>query len=191
MLTEQHPATAGITFHGWDPGLHEGPFKVDTIRFGIHSCPFGNYLLGISGEDWVVSLEFVDDAKTMITSLGNHWNHSTLVHDPESTAGVAARLFAPVLPTPVDLLARGTPFQLRVWEALLHIPFGNTVTYQQIATSVGKPGALQAVGSAIGKNPIAWLIPCHRVIRKSGEITRFRWGTRRKAAMLEWERNVR
>jgi AraC family transcriptional regulator of adaptative response/methylated-DNA-[protein]-cysteine methyltransferase len=141
----------------------------------------------MTGEGWIVALEFFDDQGILLETLRKDWMQSSFLHDPESTGGVASRLFSPGPMDPLYLLARGTLFQLKVWQALLEIPFGKTVTYEQLARRVNNPGGLQAVGNAIGKNPIAWVIPCHRVIRKSGKISKYRWGTQRKAAMLEWE----
>ncbi len=87
----------------------------------------------------------------------------------------------------MPLLLKGTNFQLRVWEALLHIPPGRAVSYGDIAAHIGHPAAVRAVGSAVGANPISWLIPCHRVLRKTGDLGGYRWGTTRKQAMIGWE----
>jgi AraC family transcriptional regulator of adaptative response/methylated-DNA-[protein]-cysteine methyltransferase len=115
---------------------------------------------------------------------------SQLIHDPERTQAVATSLFHPVSSQPLSLLVKGTHFQLKVWEALLKIPFGEMVSYQTVAEHVDNPRGLQAVGSAIGRNPVAFLIPCHRVIKKSGQISEYRWGSTRKSVMLGWEASM-
>jgi len=88
---------------------------------------------------------------------------------------------------PLALLVKGTNFQVRVWRALLALPEGTVTTYGQLARHIGEPRSARAVGGAVGANPIAWLIPCHRVIRESGELSHYRWGNTRKAALLAWE----
>ena len=100
---------------------------------------------------------------------------------------MAEKLFSPKLSSPLNILVKGTPFQLKVWEALLKIPFGALVSYQSVSEHVNKPRGLQATGGAIGKNPVAFLIPCHRVVRKTGEINGYRWGLDRKSALIGWE----
>jgi len=99
----------------------------------------------------------------------------------------ANKLFSHESSSTLKLLVKGTPFQLKVWEALLKIPFGELVSYQSISEYVDNPRGLQATGSAIGKNPVAFLIPCHRVVRKTGEINGYRWGLNRKSALIGWE----
>ena len=100
---------------------------------------------------------------------------------------MAERLFLQESANPIKLLVKGTPFQLKVWEALLKIPFGALVSYQAVSEHVNNPRGHQATGGAIGKNPIAFLIPCHRVVRKTGEINGYRWGLNRKSALIGWE----
>jgi AraC family transcriptional regulator of adaptative response/methylated-DNA-[protein]-cysteine methyltransferase len=109
------------------------------------------------------------------------------------TAPVASRIFAalevrdPEGLVPLGLLVRGTNFQVKVWRALLQIPVGSVASYEDIATAIGAPAAVRAVGTAIGRNPVAFLIPCHRVIRTTGALGGYRWGLPRKRAMLAWE----
>ena len=110
--------------------------------------------------------------------------------DAAGTARLAQRIFDPLVARhtqPLALLVRGTNFQIQVWRALLQLPFGSVASYRTIAAQVGHPAAARAVGNAIGANPIAWLIPCHRVIRGSGTFGAYRWGENRKAAILGWE----
>jgi AraC family transcriptional regulator of adaptative response/methylated-DNA-[protein]-cysteine methyltransferase len=176
-----------ITFEGMTPYQY-GQFGSGLrLHYGFHNSPFGNYLLSIADQERICTMDFVMDERLALGSLQEQWKNSTLIHSQEKTGRIASRIFSPTSPEPVRLLARGTPYQLKVWEALLKIPFGEMVPYQMIAEHVGKPKGLQAVGGAIGKNPIAYLIPCHRVVRKTGQISEYRWGAPRKKAMLGWE----
>jgi AraC family transcriptional regulator of adaptative response/methylated-DNA-[protein]-cysteine methyltransferase len=129
----------------------------------------------------------VDDAAALVRA---DWPRAELRHDPASTAALAERIFRPLASQPVAplaLLVKGSNFQVKVWRALIALPFGAVASYRHVAESIGEPGAARAVGNAVGANPIGWLIPCHRVIRESGELSRYRWGLTRKAAMLGWE----
>ena len=122
--------------------------------------------------------------------MGRHWKNANLVRRPERTAAVLDRVFPfseNRTPAPLHLYVRGTNFQIKVWEALLKIPLGRAVTYQDIARHIGLPKAARAVGNAVGANPIPFLIPCHRVIRKMGEFGYYGGGPARKKAILGWE----
>lgn len=118
------------------------------------------------------------------------WPKADLIHDPQAIAPLGELIFASALgapPQPLTLWVKGTNFQLQVWRALLQVPPGRITTYQAIAQLIDRPSATRAVGNAIGQNPVAYLIPCHRVIRESGLLGGYRWGLDRKAAMLGWE----
>jgi AraC family transcriptional regulator of adaptative response/methylated-DNA-[protein]-cysteine methyltransferase len=159
-----------------------------TIRYGIHPTLFGNALIGIT-ERGICHLSFLD-AQTgeAPLALQRAWPKAALTEDRRATGQILAEIFSPQKPAaPVSLLISGTNFQLKVWEALLAIPQGQVSTYGQIAAQIGSPGASRAVGTAIGQNPIAFLIPCHRVIRKMGEFGNYRWGVVRKKSILGWE----
>ena len=158
-----------------------------TIRYGIHRSPFGPYLLGITGQNRICMIEFLEKENEISHLFRHHWKTPRWIADPERTGAVAGALFDPSSPAAPSLLAIGTPFQLKVWEYLTAIPFGGTTTYREVAEAVGSPGAFQAVGNAVGSNHIAFLIPCHRVIRSDGKPTGFRWGAGRKTAILQWE----
>ncbi|MBE9045256.1 methylated-DNA--[protein]-cysteine S-methyltransferase [Pleurocapsales cyanobacterium LEGE 10410] len=113
-----------------------------------------------------------------------------IVRDRHNTQALCDRIFAPATlkhQKPLTLLVKGTNFQIQVWRALLKIPFGEITAYQAVAEMINRPTATRAVGNAVGKNPIAYLIPCHRVIRGSGELGGYRWGMERKTALLGWE----
>ena len=176
-----------ITIEGMTPDEYRRAGAGKLIYYGSHYSPFGNYLLAITGENKICTLQFFEDESTAIQELKQHWTGSSLVHDPEKTWPLASTLFHSVPTKNLSLLVRGTNFQLKVWEALLKIPLGEVVSYQSIAEHVNNPKGLQAVGSAIGKNPVAFLIPCHRVIKKTGQISEYRWGSTRKSAILGWE----
>jgi AraC family transcriptional regulator of adaptative response/methylated-DNA-[protein]-cysteine methyltransferase len=123
-----------------------------------------------------------------IDNLVSGWNQATMIEDYKTTAPLVTRIFSDPNPdTPLKLHLRGTNFQIKVWEALLNVPVGAVTTYEHIAAQIGKPNALRAVGTAVGHNPIAVLIPCHRVIRKSGEFGNYRYGPARKLALLARE----
>ena len=123
--------------------------------------------------------------------LKANWSNASIQEDTQSTGALIEPIFAlSHNPTPISLFVTGTNFQLKVWEALLNIPRGAVTTYEQIAAQIGHPGALRAVGTAVGHNSIAYIIPCHRVIRKMGEFGNYRWGTARKKALLGWETAV-
>ena len=164
-----------------------------VIFHGLHDSPFGRCLL-MHTERGVCALAFVDegdDGRTL-ASMSARWPKAQLVADPGPGAELAARVFAPHGKggDPLTVLLHGTPFQIQVWEALLRIPPGAVTSYQALASYLGKPKASRAVGTANGANPISYLIPCHRVIRKSGALGGYRWGLGRKLAMLSQELNV-
>lgn len=176
-----------ISMEGMTPGQYKKLGKGMTIRYGIHASPFGNYILGATAEQRICSLEFIRDEAEAVKSLRLQWSESSLEHDPRFTAPLARDLFSEKPDTTLKLLVKGTPFQLKVWEALLKIPFGGLASYQAVSRYVNNPRGQQATGSAIGKNPVAYLIPCHRVVRKTGAIHGYRWGLARKSAMIGWE----
>lgn len=159
-----------------------------VIRYGFHPTPFGEALIGLT-ERGICHLSFVQNSEeAALMNFIADWSNATLMEDTQTTGALIAPIFSlGDNPTPISLFVTGTNFQLKVWEALLSIPRGALTTYEQIAAQIGQPGALRAVGTAVGHNPIAYLIPCHRVIRKIGEFGNYRWGTARKKALLGWE----
>lgn len=160
------------------------------IWYGKHETPFGECLIAMTPRG-ICNLHFLDasegDAATQI--LCSEWPQADLIQDQQMTQGIRDRIFERVTANgqPLTLWVKGTDFQMQVWRALLKIPFGGTATYQELAAAIGRPTAARAVGSAVGSNPVAYLIPCHRVIRASGELGGFRWGLERKTMMLDWE----
>lgn len=161
-----------------------------TIRYGVAESPFGLMFIGSTARG-ICTLAFVDDASAdaALRSLAKTWPNADLVEDERESVKTGLRLFHREARNigPVFLYVRGTSFQVAVWRALLAIPAGRLTSYSDVARAVGKPRAVRAVGSAIGANPCAFLIPCHRVIRANGEIGGYRWGLTRKQAINAWE----
>jgi AraC family transcriptional regulator of adaptative response/methylated-DNA-[protein]-cysteine methyltransferase len=160
-----------------------------VIRWGLHDSPLGRVLLGAT-ERGICWLSFVaEDEAAAIDAFQREWQGATLVRDQATTADYVRRGFdlAGRSREPLPLLLRGTNFQIKVWEALLRIPFGHLVSYQAIAHAVGQPSAVRAVGAAVGRNNISWLIPCHRVILSTGVIHNYRWGAAQKRKLLTLE----
>ena len=170
------------------PGEYKSHGAGLSIHYGLHFTPFGKCLIAAT-ERGVCHLSFVETSEgNAIDTLVADWNQAEMIEDYRTTAPLIDRIFSTPTPdTPLKLHLRGTNFQIKVWEALLHIPTGSLTTYEQIAAQIGNPNALRAVGTAVGHNPIAVLIPCHRVIRKSGEFGNYRYGPARKKALLAKE----
>lgn len=163
-----------------------------TIAAGIADSPFGPCLIGESPRG-LCHLAFVEspDGAEEWNALQAAWPQARLRRDDRSAADDAARIFAPSRDNgscqPLRAFVRGTAFQVRVWQALLKIPPGTVVSYGHLAAALGRPAAARAVGTAIARNPLGYLIPCHRVIRETGIVGDYRWGRTRKRAMLAWE----
>ena len=170
------------------PGQYKSNGAGLLIRYGFHPTPFGEALLGITDRG-ICHLSFVQTGEeTALKNLKANWNLATLLEDDRTTAGLIEPIFyLGQNPKPISIFVTGTNFQLKVWEALLSIPRGAMTTYEHIAAQIGQPGALRAVGTAVGHNPIAYLIPCHRVIRETGVLGEYRWGPERKRALIAWE----
>lgn len=161
-----------------------------SIAYGFHETPFGECFIAVT-ERGICAMAFVDELtkNDQLTILVRKWANATISENPAETREYVNRIFEPAQKSlaKLPLLVHGTNFQLKVWEALLKIPNGSVTTYQQIARSIGIPGAVRAVGTAVGDNPVAYLIPCHRVIRKEGVLGEYRWGSLRKKALIGWE----
>jgi AraC family transcriptional regulator of adaptative response/methylated-DNA-[protein]-cysteine methyltransferase len=163
-----------------------------TIEYGFHASPFGRCLLART-ERGICGLSFVQEETpeaALVRNLRARWPGARIVDNPQSTARLVKQIFAfpqPHEPAPLHLFVRGTNFQIQVWQALIRIPFGKAVTYEDVARHIGMPTASRAVGNAVGSNPIPFLIPCHRVIRKLGEFGNYGEGPERKKAILGWE----
>lgn len=181
-----------VSVEAMTPGEYKSGGAGLTIRYGLHATPFGAALLAVT-ERGVCGLAFVDgDSTRALDDLRRNWPAAHLIEDPAATAPFHARIFArdganAESAGPIPLLLKGTNFQIRVWEALLRLAQGELTTYGDLAAALGEPTAARAVGAAVGANAIAYLIPCHRVIRKSGVVEGYRWGSTRKRAILGWE----
>ncbi|MDJ0976553.1 MAG: methylated-DNA--[protein]-cysteine S-methyltransferase [Planctomycetota bacterium] len=159
-----------------------------TLRYGRHETPFGPARIATS-ERGIVRLSFQAPEDDDLASLRRAWPEARLVRDDRTTAPLIERIFArrDGDDCPLPLLLRGTNLQVRVWEALLRIPEGAVVSYGSLATALGRPTAARAVASAVGANEIAYLIPCHRVLRATGALGGYRWGVERKRVLLAAE----
>ncbi len=180
-----------VTFEAMTPGEYKQLGKGLDIRFAFLPTPFGECLLAAT-ERGICALQFPthQDHEANILELKREWPQAEFVEDRLGMAPVIQRIFAPLRvdePRKLHLLLKGSNFQIHVWRALLAIPSGAIVTYQDVAAHISNPSAARAVGNAVAHNPISYIIPCHRVIRKVGEIHNYRWGAARKKAMLGWE----
>ena len=162
------------------------------LGFGFHPTPLGRCLLAQSG-DRICYLAFAPAGRDRerVQDLSRRWPAACLAEDSETTGRTVRRIFpeAGAKAAPLKLLVRGTPFQIDVWQALLKIPPGDLRSYAEIALAVRRPKAVRAVGSAIGANPVAWLIPCHRVVRSDGGLGGYRWGLATKRACQAYEKD--
>jgi AraC family transcriptional regulator of adaptative response/methylated-DNA-[protein]-cysteine methyltransferase len=161
------------------------------IRYGFHPSPFGIALVMMTARG-LCGLAFADPGKERqaLNDMRRRWPNARYVEDSANTADIAARIFQSDRwkpDTPLRVVLIGTDFEVRVWDTLLRIPMGAFTTYSDIARTIDKPKAARAVGAAVGKNPVCFVVPCHRVIGKSGELTGYHWGLTRKRAMLGWE----
>ena len=180
-----------VTHEAMSPGEWKSGGEGLTIAYGFHPSPFGRALVmatarGLSG------LAFADPGqeKAALADMRRRWPKASYVEDAGLTAPLAARVFDRRLwrpDRPLRVVLIGTDFEVRVWETLMRIPLGRAATYSDIAGSLGRPAAARAVGAAVGKNPVCFVVPCHRVIGKSGALTGYHWGLTRKRAMLGWE----
>lgn len=180
-----------VTLEAMTPGEFKKMGAGLEISYGFGYTPFGQCLLAVT-ERGICHLGFVDkDNKAeALKNLQQNWPEATLFEEEARIRQMVSRIFAlkhPVDSRPFHLHLKGTNFQVNVWRALLSIPAGYLVSYQDIAAHIGHPKAFRAVANAIAMNPVGYLIPCHRVISKSGKIHQYRWGAARKKALLGWE----
>jgi len=177
-----------VTCEAVTPGEFKHKGEGLQITYGIHPSPFGECLLAMTGRG-ICSLMFVpgSDREAALAAFRHDWQKAELSEDPARTRSLLEQVFSNPSEKPLRLHLLGTNFQMKVWEALLRIPAGALTTYTAVAQSIGRPTAARAVSNAVAHNPIAFIIPCHRVIRESGEMGGYRYGIPRKRAMLEWE----
>jgi AraC family transcriptional regulator of adaptative response/methylated-DNA-[protein]-cysteine methyltransferase len=180
-----------VTHEAMSPGEWKSGGAGLTVSYGFHPSPFGTALV-MTTERGLAGLAFADagEEQAALADMQSRWPEANIVEDRARTAKLARRIFDPKLwraDRPLRVVLIGTDFELRVWEALLEIPMGRATTYSDIAVRLGATKAARAVGAAVGKNPISFVVPCHRVLGKSGDITGYHWGLTRKRAMLGWE----
>jgi AraC family transcriptional regulator of adaptative response/methylated-DNA-[protein]-cysteine methyltransferase len=181
-----------VTVEAMTPGEYRTSGAGLQIRYGIHESPFGDVLIATTGRG-ICGVYFVKQpggTEPLIRELAAQWPAADLRADQGAGRQYAERMFAlgeSSSGEKLPLLLKGTNFQVNVWKALLRIPGGAAVTYEQLAQLAGTPDAIRAVGTAVGRNPISYLVPCHRVIRKTGEFGNYGGGIERKRAMLVWE----
>jgi AraC family transcriptional regulator of adaptative response/methylated-DNA-[protein]-cysteine methyltransferase len=180
-----------VTHEAMSPGEWKTGGAGMTLQYGFHPSPFGTAIVIASGRG-LAGLAFADpgEEQAAFADMRRRWPRATLLEDHAGTAALAQRIFDTKLwraDQPLRVVLIGTDFEVRVWETLLKIPMGRAVSYSDIATNISRPKASRAVGAAVGKNPISFVVPCHRALGKSGALTGYHWGITRKQAMLGWE----
>ena len=180
-----------VTHEAMSPGEWKARGGGLTIRYGFHPSPFGTALVMVTDRG-LAGLAFSDGGNeaACLADMTCRWPNAIYVEDSAATVSYAARIFQSeqwLSDQPLRVVLIGTDFQVRVWESLLKIPLGKAVTYSDVARDIGQPTAMRAVGAAIGRNPISFVVPCHRALGKGGALTGYHWGLTRKRAMLGWE----
>ena len=180
-----------VTHEAMSPGEWKSGGSGLTMSYGFHPSPFGSALV-MTTQRGLAGLAFADpgEEQTALADMRGRWPKANIVEDSTCTARLARRIFDSRLwraDQPLRVVLIGTDFEVRVWETLLRIPMGRAMTYSDVAAKVGATRAARAVGAAVGKNPVSFVVPCHRVLSKSGDVTGYHWGLTRKRAMLGWE----
>lgn len=180
-----------VAHEALSPGEYRSGGAGMVMDYGYHPSPFGEALV-VANERGMAGLGFVDDGqrKNALEDMQKRWPNAQLRRNDSATGAYAQRVFEMQRwqsGQPLRVVLIGTDFEVRVWETLLKIPMGKATTYGTLANHIGKPTAARAVGAAIGKNPISFVVPCHRVLGKTGALTGYHWGLTRKQAMLGWE----
>lgn len=175
-----------LKWEAMSPGDYARSGKGLTIRYGVLDSPFGPALV-MGTDKGLCGLGFLSECTEAeaMADLTSRWPAATFVHDPEPLRQWTQAAFAQAGETRLHMI--GAPFQLQVWEALLNVPSGHVTTYSEIAEAIGRPKAVRAVGTAVGRNPVSFLIPCHRALRKSGALGGYHWGLPVKRAILAYE----
>ena len=177
-----------INIEGMTPGEYKNGGENLTINYSFAESPFGDLLVGSTSKG-ICYMAFADDQPNALLEMKQHFPNATYHQMVDLIQQNALYIFSHDQNQldKIKLHLKGTPFQLKVWEALLKIPSGALSTYSQIAYSIQQPKAVRAVGTAIGQNPVAFIIPCHRVIQSSGTFGNYHWGAVRKKAMIGYE----
>jgi AraC family transcriptional regulator of adaptative response/methylated-DNA-[protein]-cysteine methyltransferase len=187
-----------VTHEAMAPGVWKDRGRGLEVSYGFHACPFGQALVmshDLDGHETLIGLGFCDAGEESIalTDMQARWPNARYLQDLERTRNFAERIFDPAqwnAGQPLRITLIGTDFQIEVWESLLSIPLAGAQTYSDIAEAISKPKAVRAVGAAVGRNPISFVVPCHRALGKSGKLTGYHWGLTRKQAMLGWETGI-
>ena len=180
-----------VTHEGMSPGIYKARGRGLSIRYGFHDCPFGKALVMVT-DYGICGLAFADPGheERTLEDMKSRWPEASYVEDATATWPTVSRIFDPQkwqAEKPLRIVFIGSEFETRVWQTLLRIPMGGATTYSDIAAHIGNAKASRAVGSAVGKNPISFVVPCHRVLGKSGGLCGYHWGLTRKQAILGWE----
>ena len=180
-----------VTHEAMSPGEWKSGGEGLVLTYGFHDSPFGTALV-MATPRGLCGLAFADHGEeaAALADMRARWPRAYVVEDQAGTAPLAARVFSPAAwrpERPLRVVLIGTDFEVRVWETLLAIPLGRAATYSGIAAKLGRPSAARAVGAAVGKNPLSFVVPCHRVLGRSGDLCGYHWGLTRKRAMLGWE----
>lgn len=182
-----------VTHEAVTPGTYRARGEGLVIRYGFHPSPFGRTLI-MATDYGLAGLAFSDDSDSeALADMMRRWPKAAYVEDQAATAPFARRIFDPQTwspETPLRIVLIGTDFEVRVWETLLKVPLGRATTYSDVARHIERPKAARAVGAAVGKNPISFVVPCHRVLGRSGSLTGYHWGLTRKRAILGWEAGI-
>ena len=184
-----------VTHEAMSPGVYKAKGEGLEVRYGFHSSPFGLALAMVT-ERGLAGLAFCDPGgeAEALEDMKSRWPRASYVEDRETTAHYARRAFDPQRWSerdPLRVVLIGTDFEVRVWQGLLQIPVGTATSYSRLAGSVGAANAPRAIGRAVGRNPVSFVVPCHRVVGKGGALTGYHWGLTRKRAMLGWEAGFR
>lgn len=180
-----------VTHEAMTPGEFKAGGGGLVMTYGYHASPFGEAIV-VATPRGLAGLGFVDggDRAAALADMRRRWPHASYVENAALTEPLARRVFDQERwrsEEPLRVVLIGTDFEVRVWETLLRIPMGRATTYSDIACHIGRPKASRAVGAAVGKNPVSFVVPCHRVIGRSGALTGYHWGLTRKQAILGWE----
>ncbi len=175
-----------LRWEAMTPGEYARRGEGLMLRYGWFDTPFGT-ALGIASPRGLSGLAFVENNQraACLEDMARRWPRAQLREDPSAAAPHVAAAFTRSGTAQIHLI--GTPFQIKVWEALLRVPSGHVTSYGAIGAGLGSPKAARAVGAAVGRNPIGFLIPCHRCLRGAGGLGGYHWGLARKRAMLAWE----
>lgn len=180
-----------VTHEAMTPGDYRARGRGLTMRYGFHPSPFGTALV-VATDRGLAGLGFAEDGgeASALEDMTRRWPEADYVQDQTATAPFVSRIFDPAewrSDRPLNVVMIGTDFEIRVWRTLLRVPMGRATTYSDIAAKIGNPKASRAVGTAVGRNPLSFVVPCHRVLGRSGDLCGYHWGLTRKRAILGWE----